>query len=172
MYFDITIDGYSAGRIIFGLFGNNSPEAATNFFEVASCNRRDLCYRGSIFHRIIPNFALQGGDIEYGNGQGRLNVYGSKPFNARSLHETVKFTKPQLLATAANPASSQFVITTVKTQWLMGKLTAFGIVLEGSDVVDAIEATGTYGGQPRASVTIADCGALPLQSEDKEPLYY
>lgn len=172
VYFDITIDGHVTGRIVFGLFGNNSPEAATNFLEMANCQRADLCYQESVFHRIIPNFALQGGDIRLGNGQGRVSIYGSKPFDARSLHETVRFSKPQLLATAANPASSQFIITTVKTQWLTGKLTAFGIVLEGSNVVDAIEATGTYGGQPRAVVMIAECGELPLLAEDKQPLYY
>jgi peptidylprolyl isomerase len=173
VYFDISIDDKEAGRIVFGLFGQNSPEAVTNFLELATCSQGSkFCYHHSIFHRIIPNFALQGGDIVHGNGQGKTSIYGSQPFDARMLHQEVRFSKPKMLATAASPASSQFIITTVKTQWLTGKLTPFGIVLEGSAVVDAIEATGTYGGRPRANVVISHSGQLPLQPSDKEPLYY
>jgi len=61
-----------------------------------------------------------------------------------------------------NTNGSQFFITTVKTGWLDGKHVVFGEVLEGMDLVTTIEGKGTQGGKPSATITIADCGELPI----------
>jgi peptidylprolyl isomerase len=74
-------------------------------------------------------------------------------------------------ATDKKKAGSQFIVTTVKAQWLTGKHVIFGTVLDGLDVIKEIEKKGTYGGAPRAVITIAECGQEDLQPEDKEPHY-
>jgi peptidylprolyl isomerase len=181
VYFDIEIEGELAGKITFGLFGKNAPEAAENFLALVKCDKgngkitgKPLCYRGTSLHRVIPNFAFQGGDITHGDGTGGESVHGDGTFVPR-MRELTKFNRPNMLAVAATDkskrAASQFFVTTVKAQWLTGKHTIFGMVLHGSDVVKEIEKYGTYGGKPRATITIVDCGEEPLQDEDKEPHY-
>lgn len=173
VYFDIEIGGEETGRIVFALFGKNAPEAAENFRVLSTCEQSSkLCYKQTKFHRIIPSFAAQGGDITNGDGTGGRSIYNSPTFES-TMKETTKMNKPGLLATAAKPslASSQFFVTTVKTQWLTGKHTVFGMVLEGMEVLEEIERSGTYGGKPTAEVVIADCGEHPLQDEDREPHY-
>ena len=173
------MDGKSVGKVIFGLFGKNAPEAAENFRSLASCHNgntgkqtgKPLCYKDTALHRIIPNFALQGGDFTHGDGTGGESIYGGH--FAASMRELTKFNRPHMLATAGPPqrVGSQFFVTTVKAQWLTGKHVIFGTVLEGKDVIEEIEKYGTYGGKPRGVVTIVDCGEEPLQEEDKKPHY-
>jgi peptidylprolyl isomerase len=188
VYFQISIDGEPAGKILFGLFGINAPEATQNFVALATCKNpsdaasnkpvtgkltgKPLCYKGTTFHRVIPNFALQGGDVTHGDGRGGESIYGGT-FVSRML-ELTKFNRPHMLAVAATnkkKAGSQFFVTTVKAQWLTGKHVIFGTVLDGLDVIKEIEKKGTYGGKPRAVITIAECGQEDLQPEDKEPHY-
>lgn len=181
VFFDITIEGKSAGKITFGLFGNNAPEATENFLALAKCNQgtakisgQPLCYKGTTLHRVIPNFAWQGGDFTHHDGTGgRETIYGSDGFSA-NMRELTKFNRPLMLAVAAadkKKAGSQFFVTTVKAQWLTGKHVIFGTVIEGADVAKEIERYGTYGGKPQATITIVECGEEPLRAEDKEPHY-
>jgi len=176
---------------VFGLFGKNAPQAAENFRALAVCDRgtgpitgKPLCYKDTHFHRIIPNFALQGGDITHGDGSGGESIYatadnsaGGGRYFAAEMKELVKFNRPHMLAAAAPStpskyqAGSQFFVTTVKAQWLTGKHVIFGTVLEGKDVLEEMEEYGTYGGKPRAVVKIVGCGEEPLQKEDLEPHY-
>jgi peptidylprolyl isomerase len=179
VFLEIEIEGKSIGKISFGLFGKNAPEAAENFLGLSKCDKgkgkytnQPLCFKGTKFHRIVSYFGLQGGDITHHDGTGGESIYGGT-FQS-NMRELTKFNRPYMLAVAANDpskATSQFFVTTVKAQWLTGKHAIFGMVVDGWDVIDEIEKYGTYGGNPRANVTIVDCGEEPLKEKDKEPHY-
>lgn len=175
-YFDIQIDGKHTGRIVLGLFGDIAPKAVENFLGLCNCDKgkakvtgKELCYKGTTIHRIIPNFMFQGGDFTHEDGTGGESIFG-QAFEDESYQ--VKFNRRYMLSMAnsgtKNSNRSQFFINTVKTQWLDGKSVIFGMVLEGSDVMIEIEKSGTFGGQPTKNVIISNSGSLKLKSRDKE----
>ncbi|KAH9015856.1 cyclophilin [Lactarius hengduanensis] len=159
VFFDITIDGKEAGRITFKLYDEVVPKTTKNFRELAT-GQHGFGYQGSSFHRVIPQFMLQGGDFTKGNGTGGKSIYGEK-FADENF--TLKHTKPGLLSMAnagKNTNGSQFFITTVVTGWLDGKHVVFGEVVEGLDLVRAVEALGSQSGTTTKKVTIARSGTI------------
>ena len=150
------------------LFRSDVPRTAENFRCLCTGEKgmgklgKPLHFKGSIFHRIVPRFMLQGGDFTKGNGTGGESIYG-ETFN----DEAFKFahTEPGLLSMAnsgRNTNGSQFFITTVPTPHLDQRHVVFGKVLEGMDVVKKIEKFGTNSenGEPQAYISIRDCGEL------------
>jgi len=187
VYFKVSIDERSedegGGIIVFGLFGQVAPYAVENFRALCTGEKgiskltgKPLHYQGSVFHRIIPNFMLQGGDITHGNGVGGESIYGTY-FDDEIPSSTTKlrFDKRHYLAMAnkgrKNTNGSQFFINTVKTTWLDNKYVIFGAVLEGHMVVKNLERLGTNGGKPRARAIIMESGELGL-TEDKFEEYF
>lgn len=121
---------------------------------------KPLHYKGSIFHRVIPEFMLQGGDFTHSSGIGGESIYGAK-FADEGFQ--LKHDTPGLLSMAnagPNTNGSQFFITTVVTPWLDGKHVVFGKVTSGMDVVRAVEAVGSGSGATKQVVKIEDCGQL------------
>jgi peptidyl-prolyl cis-trans isomerase A (cyclophilin A) len=142
------------GTVTVRLFPDHAPKTVRNFVELAEGGKewinpvtraksKDKLYDGTIFHRVITNFMIQGGD-PLGNGTG-----GPGYKFADEIHPDLRFDKPYLLAMAnAGPGTngSQFFITTAPTPWLTGKHTIFGEVIGGADVVDQISRVPTVPG--------------------------
>ncbi|CAI0435688.1 unnamed protein product [Linum tenue] len=166
VYFDMAVGNASAGRIVMELFADTTPRTAENFRALCTGekgvgrSRKPLHFKGSKFHRVIPGFMCQGGDFTAGNGTGGESIYGEKFADENFVK---KHTGPGILSMAnAGPGTngSQFFICTDKTEWLDGKHVVFGRVVEGMDVVKAIERVGSQSGRTAKPVVVADCGQL------------
>jgi len=165
-FFDVKIGDEAPARITIGLFGDDVPKTVANFVSLCTGDKgmgqsgKPLHFKGSKFHRIIPNFMIQGGDFTRGDGTGGESIYGAK-FADENFK--LKHTEPGILSMAnagPNTNGSQFFITTVKTSWLDGRHVVFGKVIEGLDVVTKVEAVGSSSGTPQKSVVIHDSGIL------------
>ncbi|KAI4983264.1 hypothetical protein ZWY2020_023756 [Hordeum vulgare] len=149
------------------LFARDVPETAENFRALCTGEKgvdksgKPLHYKGSKFHRVIPDFMCQGGDFTRGDGRGGESIYGDR-FPDENFN--LKHTKPGMVSIAnagPNTNGSQFFICTVPCSWLDGKHVVFGEVVEGMDVVRNIEKVGSRSGTCAKYVVVADCGQLP-----------
>jgi cyclophilin family peptidyl-prolyl cis-trans isomerase len=159
VFFDMTAGGEPLGRIVIELRTDVVPKTAENFRALCT-GEKGLSYKGSPFHRVIPDFMCQGGDITRGDGTGGQSIYGRR-FDDENF--TLRHTEPGILSMAnagPNTNGSQFFITTVVTEWLDKAHVVFGKVVEGMDVVKTIEGLGSRSGRTAKDIRVADCGQL------------
>ena len=154
-------------KIVFGLFGKNVPKTAENFKSLCHDNLKSktsgklLSFAGSIFHRIIPNFMIQGGDFTNHNGTGGESIYGTK-FEDENFDVKHDIGVLSMANSGPNTNGSQFFITTAQTGWLDGRHTVFGRVLSGIDTVKLIEKEGSGSGKPSSKVVIEACEEVSM----------
>lgn len=159
VFFDIKINNADAGRIVFELRDDIAPRTCANFAALCT-GEMGFGYKGSKFHRIIPGFMAQGGDFTHGTGIGGKSIYGNK-FDDENF--ILKHDQKYVLSMAnagPNTNGSQFFITFQNCDWLNNKHVVFGKVVEGQDVVDAIEREGSMSGAPKKEIIISNCGKL------------
>ncbi|CAG0916092.1 unnamed protein product [Notodromas monacha] len=159
VYFDLKIDGKPAGRITILLRDDIVPRTAENFRSLCT-HEHGFGFEGAKFHRIIPGFMVQGGDITNGDGTGGKSVYGRKFEDENFL---LKHTGPGIVSMAnsgPNSNSSQFFITLNKTEWLDNKHVVFGQVLSGMEIVRKLEKCGSKSGKTSTVCIVGRCGEI------------
>jgi len=164
VFFDMTIGSGPAGRITMELYADTVPKTAENFRCLCTGEKgtgrsgKPLHFKGSSFHRVISQFMCQGGDFTRGNGTGGESIYGDKFADENFVHKHTGAGVLSMANAGPNTNGSQFFLCTVATPWLDGKHVVFGKVVEGMEVVRAVEAVGSQSGQTSKAVVIADCG--------------
>jgi len=171
VYFDVTINNEKSGRLLIELFSDKCPKTCYNFKCLCTGEKGrseqsglKLHYQGSLLHRVVKNGWVQGGDIDIGKGNGGCSIYdtdGTGQFEDESF--AVKFDKRGILAMAnhgRHTNRSQFFITFQACPWMEKKYVAFGRVVEGFDVLNALESQETFNERPKKDCVIESCGVF------------
>ena len=156
------------GRVIIELY-DDLPLTCNNFISLIT-NKDGLSYKNSIFHRVIKNFMIQGGDITNKDGTGGISIYGSRFADEKFIY---KHNKPGVLSMAnagPNTNGSQFFSTTVPTPWLDGKHVVFGKVKKNLNLIIKISelTVNKRNYKPIEDVKIVDCGLIEINEVKKE----
>ncbi|KAJ1142335.1 hypothetical protein NDU88_008661 [Pleurodeles waltl] len=165
VFMDVEADQQPLGRITFELKSDVVPKTAENFRALCT-GEKGFGYKGSTFHRVIPQFMCQGGDFTNHNGTGGKSIYGSRFPDENFI---LKHTGAGVLSMAnagPNTNGSQFFICTVETEWLDNKHVVFGYVKDGMNVVKKMENLGSKNGRTSKRIVITNCGLLP-ESQDR-----
>ncbi|KAK3204899.1 hypothetical protein Dsin_018945 [Dipteronia sinensis] len=166
VFFDLSIDGHPAGRIVMELFADSTPITEENFRALCigekgiDTIRKPLHYKGSTIHRVKPGYMVHGGDITHGNATGDENF-------------VKKHIGPGIMSMAkigTRDNGSQFFICTAKTEWLGPKQVIFGQLVKGFEVLKAVDKIGSSSGftsKPVMGFTSIDSGLQKHRIERK-----
>ena len=166
VFFEVTLNDAPAGRIEMELYAKEVPKTAENFRALCTGEKgvgksgKPLHYKGSTFHRVIPEFMCQGGDFTRGNGTGGESIYGEKFPDEKFVRKHTGRGVLSMANAGPNTNGSQFFICTAQTPWLDSKHVVFGKVVDGYAVVQKMEAVGSGSGATAETVLIEDCGQL------------
>ena len=168
VYFDLAVGELEVGRVVMEMFEDKVPKTCENFVGLCAGKKDEKSgrvfkpYMGTVFHRVIPNFMIQGGDYENGDGTGGECIWGGK-FNDENFDggEHVGAGVLSMANAGANTNGSQFFITLGDTPHLNGKHVVFGRVVEGLDIVHKLGSIRTDDNdRPLQDVMIIDCGRV------------
>ena len=153
-------------EMMMGMFGDATPKTVDNFTQLCTkedlkseTSGRELTYKGSPFHRVIPNFMVQGGDFTNRNGTGGESIFGPK-FADENFDVAHAKNVLSMANSGPNTNGSQFFITTAETPWLDGRHTVFGRLLTGKTTLTKIEAEGSSSGKPKRNLIFEGCRML------------
>eukprot|EP00351_Strombidinopsis_sp_SopsisLIS2011_P003894 CAMPEP_0116870152 /NCGR_PEP_ID=MMETSP0463-20121206/11_1 /TAXON_ID=181622 /ORGANISM="Strombidinopsis sp, Strain SopsisLIS2011" /LENGTH=194 /DNA_ID=CAMNT_0004506305 /DNA_START=705 /DNA_END=1292 /DNA_ORIENTATION=+ len=165
VYFDINIKSKPIGRMVMELF-RDTPMTSENFRALCTGEKgigrqgRPLHYKGCHFHRVIPGFMCQGGDITDFNGLGGESIYGLAFADENFKHGHCERGLISMANVCKNSNNSQFFFTFTQKPHLDGKHVVFGRIIEGMELLKTIEDYGSAVGNTREKILIADCGQI------------
>ncbi|CAB0033913.1 unnamed protein product [Trichogramma brassicae] len=176
VFFDVEVGGLPIGRIVFELYSDVCPKTTENFralctgeMGMGQTTGKPLCYKGIVFHRVVKNFMIQGGDFSVGNGTGGESIYGGT-FKDENFH--YKHEKPFLLSMAnrgKDTNGSQFFITTQPAPHLDNIHVVFGEVVSGQEIVSHVEGLPVdRKSRPLQDAKVVNCGELVLKTKHKQ----
>ncbi|XP_074844923.1 putative inactive peptidyl-prolyl cis-trans isomerase-like 6 isoform X1 [Carettochelys insculpta] len=166
VYLDIAIQEQPTGTLLFELYSDMCPKTCENFRSLCtgeagiSRSGLELTYKESIFHRLVKNGWIQGGDITAGRGDGGESIYGPT-FEDENF--SVPHKKRGVLGMAnkgRHTNGSQFYITLQPAPYMDKKYVAFGQLIEGTEVLQKLEDVSTYNERPVVECKIINCGVL------------
>ncbi|NXW06857.1 PPIL6 protein, partial [Fregetta grallaria] len=166
VYLEIAIEEQPVGRLLFELFSEACPRTCENFRTLCTGGAtslrdgRELTYKNSLFHRLVKNGWIQGGDIITGEGDGGESIYGPT-FEDESFSVHHKGRGVLGMANKGRHSNgSQFYITLQPAPYLDKKYVAFGQLIEGTEVLQRLEAVPTYNERPTVDCKIINCGTF------------
>ncbi|XP_067841119.1 probable inactive peptidyl-prolyl cis-trans isomerase-like 6 [Heptranchias perlo] len=164
VYMDISIDQQPVGRLLFELFTDVCPKTCKNFEALCTAEAGlsptglQLCYKGSIFHRLVRNGWIQGGDVLTNRGDGGVSIYGETFKDETFAISHCKRGILGMVNKGRHSNGSQFYITLQPTLWMNTKFVSFGHLIAGTEVLKELEEVPTYNERPTVECKITDCG--------------